>query len=425
MHIDLRAFSLHLTRILLAVTPLLANAHHLLGLIEKAGFEARLVGGVVRDLLAGRAIEEADLACTATPQEAAGILEKAGLKVVPTGLAYGTITAVCEGVGFEITSLREDIETDGRHARVTYTKDWQKDAARRDFTFNAMSQDRQGCIYDYYGGAEDLRRGRVVFVGDAPARLKEDYLRLLRFFRFYAFFGRVLPDDATQAALKDAAPHLARLSRERVWKELKRLLSAPDPTPALAMMDALGIMGMVLPGARRAECLAALLETERKAGLVKSGGLLRLAHLLFSSGTAPSSLQERFALSEAERVKLQQFFSLPFAENPPFAACRTDKERPLSLAATLHFYGLDLTREFLALAGANGILFDWDSIAPMLENWQPKIFPLKGADIVAAGISPGPSVGAVLRETEAWWIERSFQPDRDSCLCFALTRLAR
>ena len=201
--------------------------------LSAAGAEVRFVGGCVRDALAGRRVKDVDLATTDRPERVIELLQAAGLKAVPTGLDHGTVTAIAGHRPFEITTLREDVETDGRRARVAFTDDWQADAARRDLTFNAMSCSPEGDLFDPFGGRADLAAGRGRFVGDPRARIQEDYLRLLRFFRFQAHYGRVPPEPATLAVLRDLAPQLASLSGERLRSELLRLLEAPDPLPVV------------------------------------------------------------------------------------------------------------------------------------------------------------------------------------------------
>ena len=220
-----------------------------LGRVWDAVPDARVVGGAVRDALAGRPVADIDLATPQPPLAVIEALKRARVRSVPTGLAHGTVTAVVGGRGFEITTLRRDVETDGRHAVVAFTADWQLDASRRDFTINAMSMARDGTVFDYFGGAADLAAGRVRFVGDPATRIAEDYLRILRFFRFYARYGSVPPDPATLDALRDGIPGLSRLSIERVWSELRRILAAPDPAGAVALMQHLGIWTSVLPEA--------------------------------------------------------------------------------------------------------------------------------------------------------------------------------
>ncbi|NKC34359.1 CCA tRNA nucleotidyltransferase, partial [Falsiroseomonas selenitidurans] len=237
---------------------------------------ARAVGGCVRDALAGRAVHDVDVAAPLPPEAIAQRLREAGLKVFETGLAHGTVTAVLDHQPVEVTALRRDLATDGRHAEVAWTTDWREDAARRDFTFNAMSMDAAGRLWDYFDGRADLEAGRVRFVGDAATRLREDYLRALRFFRFWARYGRGAPDAAALAAIGGAVEGLrARIAPERIWMELKRLLEVADPVEALALMRQAGLLAAVLPEAGPLGPLRALL-----ACAAPAAPLLRLAALL-------------------------------------------------------------------------------------------------------------------------------------------------
>ncbi|HJS85477.1 MAG TPA: CCA tRNA nucleotidyltransferase, partial [Acetobacteraceae bacterium] len=209
--------------------------------------EARVVGGAVRDSLLGLPVADIDLATPASPDQVIAALTRAGVRTIPTGLGHGTVTALVDGRGYEITTLRRDVATDGRHAVVAFTDDWRTDAARRDFTLNALSMDRHGAVFDYFGGIADLRAGRIRFVGDPARRIAEDYLRILRFFRFHARYARAPPDGAAIRAIQAGLPGLARLSPERVWSELKRILEAPDPRAALALMARLSVLAATLP----------------------------------------------------------------------------------------------------------------------------------------------------------------------------------
>ena len=263
---------------------------------------ARLVGGCVRDALAGLLVHDIDphdidLASPLPPEAAMAALRAAGLRAVPTGIAHGTVTAVADGRGFEVTTLRRDVATDGRHAVVAFTDDWRVDAARRDFTINAMSMTAIGMVHDYFGGIADLRAGRVRFVGDPATRIAEDRLRMLRFFRFHARFGIGPPDPAALAAIADAAPGLARLSPERVWSELKRILAAPAAAPTVALMAQAGVLAAALPEGADPARLAAL-----EARGAPADPLLRLAALLPAPPDADAAaLAARLRLSTAGR----------------------------------------------------------------------------------------------------------------------------
>ena len=358
--------------------------------------EARIAGGAVRDALSGRDPFDIDLASPLPPEAVMERLAAAGLKAVPTGLAHGTVTAVLADRSVEITTLRRDVETDGRHAVVAFTGDWLADAARRDFTINAMSMTPAGDVFDYFGGLDDLRAGRVRFVGDPAARVAEDYLRVLRFFRFFARYGGVEPDTATLTALRDAVPHLAALSAERVWSELTRILSAPDPAAAIALMDRLGVLAAVMPEGTDVSALARLVALG-----APEDPLLRTAALLTGD---PLAFAVRLKLSLAERDRL--------------LACRTTPlAKPGDDEATL--------RRMLADTGAD-VLIDktwlsgdkdpaWISLRERLRTLPKPVFPLEGRDVVALGEPPGPRVGEVLRSVRAWWLDHGCVADARAC----------
>lgn len=347
--------------------------------------DARVVGGAVRDALAGRPVADIDLATPATPEAATKALVSAGVKVVPTGLAHGTITAVVAGHGFEITTLRRDVETDGRHAIVAFTTDWQQDASRRDFTINAMSLARDGTLFDYFGGAADVQAGRVRFVGDPATRIAEDYLRVLRFFRFYARFGRVPPDPATLAALRAGIPGLARLSVERVWNELRRILAAPDPAEAVSLMDRLGIWTAVAPEAAAVARLAGL----------PADPVLCLAAMLTGD---PLALAMRLKLSNEDRDRLVRL-----TVTPDPSGSDDDLRRMLADHAAADL----IDRTWLAGDA---------EVRQRLSRMQRPVFPLEGRDVVALGIEAGPRVGSLLRTVRQWWLDGGCRSDRAACL---------
>jgi poly(A) polymerase len=343
--------------------------------------EARLVGGAVRDALAGRPVADIDFATPRPPEHVAAALRAAGLKAVPTGIAHGTITAVSGHRGFEVTTLRHDVETDGRHATVAFTDDWRADAARRDFTINAMSMTSRGEVFDYFGGIDDLRAGRVRFVGDPATRIAEDYLRILRFFRFWARYGTGAPDAAAARAIAAGVPGMARLSVERVWSELKRILAAPDTRAAVALMRDLGVLAAVLPDGA---------EPARLAALVALGAppdpLLRLAALLDGDAAV---LAERLKLSTAERDFL---VALRAAPAPPAEASDDDLRRALADAPRAVLIG----RAWLA--GSD------PGLRERLAAMPVPVFALRGRDLAAAGVPAGPAMGALLAELRGWWL---------------------
>ena len=359
---------------------------------------ARIVGGAVRDHLAGRAVADIDLATPDPPDAVIARLRAAGLKAVPTGLAHGTITAVSHHRGFEITTLRRDVLTDGRHAIVAFTDDWRADAARRDFTINALSMTPTGTVFDYFGGAADLAAGRVRFVGDPAARIAEDYLRILRFFRFHARYGSGTPDPAATAAIAAAVPGLACLSAERIWSELKRILAAPDPIPAITLMATLGVLPAILPEGTNIARLADLCARE-----APPDPLLRLAALLTGD---PTALAARLRLSLAERDTLLALQTGPVpadtADDATLRRALAD-ERPDILIA----------RSWLAGRAP--------PLRARLAATPRPIFPLHGRDLTT--IAAGPAMGALLRDLRAWWLAGGCIADAAGCKAELAKRL--
>ena len=355
-----------------ALAPVLAALPH-----------ARLVGGCVRDTLAGRPVADIDLATPDTPEQVGAALQAAGLRAVPTGLAHGTITAVSAGRPFEVTTLRRDEDADGRHARVVWTGDFAQDAARRDFTINAMSMDQTGALHDYFGGRADLAAGRVRFVGDAGGRVAEDHLRILRFFRFSARYGFGPPDPAAVQAIGRAAGSVRTLSAERIWGEIKRILAVEDPGAALALMDRLGVLQAALPEASLTPALAGLLAADGPPDAV-----LRLAAML--TGDA-GRLSDRLKLSGAERDRLAALAAGP-APSP--------QDDDASLRRLLADYPADLLigRAWLAHPAE-------ESLRARLAATPRPIFPLEGRHALALGLPPGPALGQALRTVRAWWMQ--------------------
>ncbi len=358
--------------------------------------EARIAGGAVRDTLARRPVADIDLATPRHPDDVIAALTRAGIRAVPTGIVHGTVTAVSGGRGFEITTLRRDVQTDGRHAVVDFTGDWQADAARRDFTMNALSMTRDGAVFDYFGGIEDLRRGVVRFVGDPATRIAEDYLRILRFFRFHALYAAGAPDLPAIAAIRAAVPGLARLSAERVWSELTRILAAPDPRGAIALMEALGVLAAVIPEGADPARLARVVATD-----APPDPLLRLAALL--SGDA-AAFAERLRLSGAEHDRLLALRQAPTV--PPEADDAT-------LRRLLADTDPAVLRDRTWFDGGNGP--EWAALRARLSALPRPVFPLEGRDVLALGLLPGPRVGALLRAVRAWWLEGGCRADAVAC----------
>lgn len=359
--------------------------------------EARVVGGAVRDALLGRAVSDIDLATPRAPDAVMVALRDAGIRAVPTGLQHGTITAVTDGRSVEVTTLRRDVETDGRHARVAFTDDWEEDAARRDLTFNAMSMDRAGAVYDYFGGRGDLAEGRARFVGDAATRIAEDYLRILRYFRFLARYGRVAPDAATLFALRDGVPGLSRLSAERIWSELKRILLAPDPIGALRLMRDLGVLAAVLPECTSLNGLEALI-----AAGAPADPLLRMAALARPADAA--ALAGRLKLSNAEAERLVRLW----APEPVLTDAATAADIRRALSASDIDVDLLLQRSWLDGSGPG--------LRARIAATAKPVFPVQGRDLLARGIAPGPGVGETLRALEQAWRDSGCETTREVLL---------
>ena len=383
------------------------------------GAVARFVGGCVRDALAGREVRDIDIATKLAPEEVMRRLAAAGLKAIPTGVAHGTVTAVARGQPFEITTLRVDVETDGRRAKVAFTDDWIADAARRDFTFNALSCAPDGTFYDPFDGAADLAAGRVRFVGEARARIEEDTLRLLRFFRFQAHFGKQPPDPETLEVAAALAPNLAQLSGERVRDELFRLLEAPDPVPVVEILVARGILRAVVPTLGDAAVLRALLRVEARGAPIDP--VLRLAALVAPGRAGAEALAGRLRLSNRQRLALVCLLDPPldpWAPDPGAEVSLKDRHR------AVRELGAPLFRKLLRLCWARHHLGDerakpddtFEAALAEADRLAGIACPLLGRDARALGVREGPRLGGLLDAVEAWWAERDFAPSRQDCL---------
>jgi poly(A) polymerase len=371
------------------------------------GGEARFVGGAVRNALLGEPVSDVDIATPLTPDEVIGALEAAALAAIPTGLAHGTVTAVAGRKPFEITTLRRDVETFGRHAAVAYTMDWAEDARRRDFTMNALYADAEGRVYDYNDGLADLAERRVRFVGDARTRIREDYLRILRLFRFHAWFGRGAIDEAALAACVAEKAGLAILSGERIQKELLRLLEAKEPVPALGAMVNTGILVEIVPSGIRLDPLARLVAIDASEGLAPDP-VLRLAATLPAAPKLAAEVAARLKLSNVDRDRLIGAAS----PDVRIRAGLTEQEA----RQILYRLGPNSFRDQLILQWADEKLgasdSRWRDLLALTASWRKPSFPLDGDDVMALGIDEGPKIGALLRDLETWWIEADFVPDR-------------
>jgi poly(A) polymerase len=389
------------------------EARRVLAALAADGRPARFVGGCVRDAVLGRAVKDIDIATPEPPRAVMRLLRSAGIKAIPTGIDHGTVTAAIAPAHFEITTLRHDVETFGRHARVAFTDDWAADAARRDFTFNALFCDPDGTLYDPTGGLADLEAGRVRFVGEAAARIREDVLRLLRFFRFHAHYGRGAPDTAALAACRDFAPALGTLSAERVWAELRRILLAPDPSAVLGLMRDNAVLDHVLPEATRLDRLATLARNETACGC-EADAVRRLAAAIAVDGPGAAALARRLRLSNAERDRLVAL-AAPALRLEPSLDARSRRRVLYRLGAAL-FADLALLA-WADRAGAGGADdAAWRRLVDDASAWEPVTLPVAGRDAVALGLPRGPAVGRALAAMEAWWIDGDFRAGRDECL---------
>jgi poly(A) polymerase len=387
-----------------------------LAALAAGGAEARFVGGAVRDALLGRPApgpdsgldtgNEIDIATPAAPDRVVELLRQAGIKVVPTGLAHGTVTAFVPPMRFDITTLRRDVETDGRHARVAFDADWTEDAARRDFTINAIFLDPDGTVHDPVGGLADLAAARVRFVGDPATRIAEDVLRLLRYYRFEARFGAGKGDAAARAACRAAAHLLPGLSAERVAQELMRLLDSPGVSAALQMMHEDGVLAVVLPEARRLDRLAQMIAAEPEPDPLR-----RLAALVEVDRDGAATLARRLRFANAWRDRLQRLA-------PPWQLDAEGERREVRRA--LYRLGAEDFRDQALLLAAEGKIGGarLAELLALAKGWTPPVFPLAGRDVTALGVPAGERVGRLLGKVKDWWEEEDFAPDRAQCLAY-------
>jgi poly(A) polymerase len=369
---------------------------------------ARFVGGAVRDALLGRPVTDIDVATTLSPEAVMERLGKAGIATLPTGLVHGTVSARLAHRTIEITTLRRDIETDGRHARVALIDNWDEDARRRDFTINALYLDQAGKLYDPVGGLTDLRAGRVRFIGNAEARIGEDALRLLRFYRFFAHYGKGEADSDARAACRKLAALATRLSAERVRTELMKLLSAHDPVPALQIMAADGVLAAILPEAVRFDRLARLIAVEQVPDALR-----RLAALVAVDKSGATALARRLSLAKDQRSRLEALAAPAWAID--LGAGETQQRR------ALFRLGRTLYRDLVLLSGDAARV---PRLLAMADALMIPVFPLKGADVVGLGVSAGPDISRWLAAIEDWWESRDYAPNRDCCLAELRKRLA-
>lgn len=380
----------------------------LIAALDRDDDETRVVGGAVRNIFLGEPIADLDLATTADPDTVIARARAAGLKPVPTGYEHGTITVVVEHHPFEVTTLRQDVETDGRHAIVRFGRDWVADAHRRDFTINALSVSADGVVHDYTGGLADLAVRRVRFIGDADARMREDYLRILRFFRFHARYGLGDLDAEGLAASIRNRDGLDRVSSERIGQELTKLLAAPRAEPTLIAMQDAGLLSRLLAGVARPARLGRLVARAAVDG-VDPGPALRLAALAgFSVEDAPR-LAHRLRLSNSDRDRMAAILALEPAFTPDRATGQPADRR--ALRRLLYRGGAEVYRAAVRLAWADrGAGEGWEAALALPETDPVPVFPVTGKDLIRAGAKPGPELGKRLKEIEAAWIAADFDP---------------
>jgi poly(A) polymerase len=394
----------------------------LLQVLGRDGEEARVVGGAVRNALLGEPIHEFDVATTAIPGEVIRRASTAGFKPVPTGIEHGTITVVIDGRPFEVTTLREDVETFGRHANVRFGRDWRADAERRDFTMNALSAGADGVVHDYVGGIADLEARRVRFIGDAKTRIAEDYLRILRFFRFHAAYGRGLPDVAGLAACIAARAGLQQLSRERVRMELLKLLLAPHATPALAAMAESGLLVPVLGGVPDLAGFENMAKVEAAAG-VQADAVQRLGALGARIAEDAERLWQRLRLSNVEQDRLASMSESWWRISPADGKAARALLYRLGPARFVDRVLLAWARswEYTSRAEHDDA---WRAVANLPEHWAVPVFPLKAADFIKRGVPQGPALGAALHEAEEAWIAADFPADPEAVAGIAAVAVA-
>ncbi len=401
--------------------------------LSAEGAEVRFIGGCVRDSILKRPVTDIDIATPDHPERVVALLQRAGIQAVPTGIDHGTVTAVAGDRQFEVTTLRIDVETDGRRAKVAYTDDWVADAARRDFTINTFSCTLDGDLFDPFEALGDLARGRVRFVGNPTQRIDEDVLRILRFFRFQAYYGRPPADAEALAACRLRAPRLDSLSGERVRNELLRILLAPDPAAALLLMRGERVLERVLPEVgertRHIGRLRTLVWLETRAlgmDAIEPDTMRRLAAVLDTDAEGAARVAKRLRLSNRQTDRL---IGLAAPSFDIVASMQDD-----ALRRALHRWGGETVRDLALIGWAAERAVDtrqpeartaaWRTIVEAAATWRPIAFPLHGRDVLALGLAPGPAVGQAIKRVEDWWEEGGCRADREACLA-RLTAIVR
>ena len=377
--------------------------------LDALGGQGRFVGGAVRNALLGKPVADIDIATPLLPDDVTARLKKAGLGAVPTGIEHGTVTAVSNGKTFEVTTLRRDVATDGRRAVVAFTTDWAQDAQRRDFTMNALYADADGEILDTVDGVADLQAGRVRFVGDAAMRIREDYLRILRLFRFHAWYGKGAIDPEALRAAAAEKGGLTLLAGERVAKEMLRLLEADDPGPVLRQMAASGILADVLIGNLNIARLERLAQIDADAFFTPDA-ILRLAALLPSSTEEARAVAKEWRLSNADADRLADIAG---AKEKIVSYLSVKEVRKLLYRlGTARFKDRIFIKWAQDPKESNAI--NWRMLLAVADAWERPRFPVTGREVMIAGVPEGPAIGEILEEVEEWWVDADFIEDEFS-----------
>jgi poly(A) polymerase len=405
------------------------NTKKIFDIIKNAGGEARFVGGCVRDSLLDKTPHDIDFAVNLPPETVSDALNKHGITVIPTGISHGTVTAVFGKETYELTTLRVDTKTDGRHAVVEFTDDWEKDAARRDFTINQIYMDANGKIYDYFNGVEDLKNGIVRFIGNPEDRIIEDYLRILRWFRFnhrysmYELNGRMHVTDAIDSsdarACAKLADNLSKVSVERIWSELKNILTLDGGVfLTIKMMEQHGILDKLFPGIEHKQCYTALayvcgLEyTHDCPNPVRRLASILCGHTDYLKYDEVKDFALKWKLSDDERQTLLNVLS-PDIEKTMGDDCHSEK----STEECCYVFGVRATLDYTLCKAAKSRR-DWKKRFKVIKRWDNKQLPISGKDLLAIGVKPGPAMGKLLKNVEKWWIDNDMRPAKSDCLSY-------
>ena len=384
------------------------NISFLFKILEKKDEETRFIGGCVRDKICKKKNYDIDLATTIEPVNIVEILSKKKIKIIKSGISHGTVIAIINKEKFEITTLRKDIKTDGRHAKVEFTKDWVSDSERRDFTINAISCDFKGNLYDYHKGLQDLKKGKIKFIGDPKKRIREDFLRILRFFRFYAYYGKNIITKSDLRIFKNQVLNLKKLSSERVYSEFKKILTSENPYKTLNLMKFSGVLNYIIFSSKNLEKIKLINKFDKMNYLIDF--ITRLAILIDKKFLLRVS--NKLKLSKNENNKIKKIFHLE--ENFNFKDFEKNKIK------YIYYYGHEICESlliynFIKLHG-NYKIDKYSKIVSSIKNIKTPRLPIFGKDLIKIGFQAGPKIGKILELVESWWILKKFKPTRKECL---------